>query len=48
MTIGLVANAAGVSVDALRFYERHGFKVVGCGFEKEWQLEDVEYEWCIS
>ncbi len=33
---------------AQRFYERHGFKVVGCGFEKEWQLEDVEYEWCIS
>jgi len=24
MTIGLVANAAGVSVDTLRFYERHG------------------------
>src|SRR5258708_13075558 len=24
MTIGLVANAAGVSVDTIRFYERHG------------------------
>lgn len=31
--------------NAQRFYERHGFKVVSRGFEKEWQLEDIEYEW---
>ena len=30
---------------AQRFYERHGFKVVGRGFEPTWQLNDVEYEW---
>ena len=33
---------------AQRFYERHGFRVIGAGFEKEWELEDVEYEWSIS
>jgi ribosomal protein S18 acetylase RimI-like enzyme len=30
---------------ARRFYERHGFSVRGHGFEAEWQLADVEYEW---
>ncbi|HEY2093496.1 MAG TPA: GNAT family N-acetyltransferase [Thermoanaerobaculia bacterium] len=30
---------------AQRFYERHGFRVIGEGFEKDWQLEDLEYEW---
>ena len=30
---------------AQRFYEKHGFKMVRRGFEKEWQLEDIEYEW---
>jgi ribosomal protein S18 acetylase RimI-like enzyme len=30
---------------ARRFYERHGFKALRRGFEKEWQLEDIEYEW---
>ena len=34
-----------VNERAQRFYERHGFKVVGRGFEENWQLEDVEYEW---
>lgn len=33
---------------AQRFYEQRGFKVVGRGFEKEWQLEDIEYEWSAS
>lgn len=27
------------------FYERHGFTVVARGFEPEWGLEDIEYEW---
>jgi len=30
---------------AQQFYERHGFKVIGRGFEEKWQLNDVEYEW---
>lgn len=30
---------------ARAFYERHGFRVVGRGFEPTWQLPDVEYEW---
>jgi ribosomal protein S18 acetylase RimI-like enzyme len=30
---------------AQRFYENHGFKIVGRGFEKSWQLADIEYEW---
>ena len=34
--------------NAQRFYERHGFKVVARGFEKEWQLEDIEYEWSAA
>jgi ribosomal protein S18 acetylase RimI-like enzyme len=33
------------NIKAQRFYERHGFKVVSRGFEKTWQLEDIEYEW---
>lgn len=34
-----------VNTKAQRFYEHHGFKIIGQGFEKEWQLEDLEYEW---
>ncbi|MEE8106509.1 MAG: GNAT family N-acetyltransferase [Planctomycetota bacterium] len=30
---------------AQRFYEAHGFSVIKRGFEKDWQLEDLEYEW---
>lgn len=30
---------------ARRFYERHGFAIVGRGFEPTWQLADLEYEW---
>lgn len=30
---------------AQNFYERQGFKVIGTGFEEQWQLEDIEYEW---
>lgn len=30
---------------AQRFYERHGFKIIGRGFEQAWQLDDLEYEW---
>jgi len=31
--------------NAQRFYENHGFKIVARGFEKNWQLADIEYEW---
>ena len=34
-----------VNENAQRFYERNGFEVRRFGFEEEWQLEDVEYEW---
>lgn len=27
------------------FYEHHGFVAVAHGFEPEWQLDDVRYEW---
>ena len=30
---------------ARRFYEGRGFTAVRFGFEPEWQLEDVRYEW---
>ena len=30
---------------ARRFYERHGFRIVRRGFEPDWQLDDLEYEW---
>lgn len=30
---------------ACRFYEKHGFVVVGRGFEPHWQLDDVKYRW---
>lgn len=30
---------------ARRFYERHGFRAVAFGFEPQWQLDDVRYEW---
>ena len=34
--------------NAQRFYEKHGFKIVARGFEKSWQLEDIEYLWCAT
>ena len=30
---------------ACAFYERSGFEAIERGFEKEWQLEDVKYQW---
>jgi GNAT superfamily N-acetyltransferase len=32
-------------VVAKRFYERHGFTAVEFGFEPNWQLADVKYQW---
>ncbi|HJX90098.1 MAG TPA: GNAT family N-acetyltransferase [Pyrinomonadaceae bacterium] len=34
--------------NAQRFYEKHGFKIVARGFEKSWQLEDIEYQWSAT
>lgn len=33
---------------ACAFYERNGFKVVARGFEPEWQMADVRYEWSAA
>lgn len=30
---------------ARAFYERHGFTATAFGFEPNWQLDDVRYEW---
>ena len=30
---------------ARAFYEHHGFRAVAFGFEPQWQLDDVRYEW---
>ncbi|MHC4959741.1 MAG: GNAT family N-acetyltransferase [Planctomycetota bacterium] len=32
---------------AQRFYEHHGFRIIGRGFEEQWQLADIEYEWRV-
>ena len=34
-----------VNKKACAFYERQGFRAVRYGFEPEWQMPDVEYEW---
>lgn len=30
---------------ARAFYERHGFRIVAEGYEPEWKLDDLRYEW---
>jgi len=34
-----------VNTGARQFYEKLGFKIIARGFEKEWQLSDIRYEW---
>lgn len=34
-----------VNEKAQRFYEKHGFKVIGRGHENEENLQDILYEW---
>ncbi len=34
-----------VNESAQRFYEKHGFKVIGRGHENEENLSDIQYEW---
>ena len=33
---------------ACAFYERHGFKLLARGFEPNWQLADIKYEWTAN
>lgn len=33
---------------ARAFYEKHGFRIVARGFEPEWKLADVRYEWAAA
>lgn len=33
---------------ARTFYERNGFTLVSRGFEPNWQLDDLKYEWCAD
>lgn len=34
-----------VNKNAQRFYEKHGFKMIGRGHENEENLPDIQYEW---
>ncbi len=34
-----------VNENAQRFYEKHGFEVIGRGHENEENLPDIQYEW---
>jgi ribosomal protein S18 acetylase RimI-like enzyme len=34
-----------VNKNAQRFYEKHGFKIIGRGYENEENLPDILYEW---
>jgi len=36
------------NMNAQRFYNHHGFRIVKFGFENELGLEDIEYEWTES
>jgi GNAT superfamily N-acetyltransferase len=33
---------------ARAFYEKHGFRITARGFEPDWQLDDLRYEWSAS
>ena len=33
------------NIGAQRFYEAQGFQIVARGFEQQWQLADIRYEW---
>ena len=34
-----------VNVNAQRFYEKHGFEIIGRGHENDENLPDIQYEW---
>ncbi|MEO8187709.1 MAG: GNAT family N-acetyltransferase, partial [Burkholderiaceae bacterium] len=33
---------------ACAFYEKHGFKIIARGFEPNWQLADIKYQWTAT
>ncbi|MEG7619400.1 GNAT family N-acetyltransferase [Enterococcus faecalis] len=37
-----------VNKNAQRFYEKHGFKIIGRGHENEENLADIQYEWIAT
>lgn len=37
-----------VNEKAQRFYEKHGFKIIGRGHENEENLPDIQYEWIFE
>ncbi|MFC0190019.1 GNAT family N-acetyltransferase [Fictibacillus aquaticus] len=44
-TGGLTLHTFEVNKNAQRFYEKHGFKIIGRGNENEENLPDITYEW---
>lgn len=36
-----------VNVNAQRFYEKNGFRIIGRGHENEENLPDIQYEWTV-
>jgi ribosomal protein S18 acetylase RimI-like enzyme len=42
---GLTLYTFEVNENAQRFYEKHGFNIIGRGFENEENLPDILYEW---
>jgi GNAT superfamily N-acetyltransferase len=36
------------NLKARSFYEQHGFQAIKYGFEPQWALRDVEYEWRLD
>ena len=41
----LTLNTFEVNINAQRFYEKNGFKIIGRGYENEEKLPDIQYEW---
>ena len=37
-----------VNTNAQKFYEKHGFRIIGRGIAEQEQLPDIEYEWVLG
>ena len=37
-----------INKNAQRFYEKHGFEIIGRGHENEENLPDIQYEWNLN
>ena len=44
----LTLHTFDINKNAQRFYEKHGFKIIGRGHENEENLPDIQYEWKIN